>query len=86
MWTREEFQAWKRDPKTAGFLRHLTEVREILKENWAQADSPASEPDRAMAITYGDIVGLEYERDIAPFYIVPGLLKATNEEEDDDGA
>lgn len=65
--TEEQFQAWKASPATGPFLRHLEQVREQLKERWAQGED-LSPTDHAIAMVYGDVIDLDYERDIAPFY------------------
>ena len=80
MWTEEEFQAWKHDPKTQGFLRFLAEVREDLKARWANGEEMTPH-QQSMAQTYGDIVDMNYERDVVPFY-----EDETEETEDHDGS
>ena len=69
--TEEEFQAWRHSPATGPFLKHLHAVRERLKEQWALG-VPLGDKAHAIAMVYGDILDLEYERDIAPEYEVEG--------------
>jgi len=38
-----------------------------MKEKWA-AGAEISDKDHAIAIVYGDIIDLDYDRDIAPIY------------------
>jgi hypothetical protein len=81
MLTEEQFQAWKGHPVTKPFLEFLRAVREDLKERWAEGQE--MEPtDHAIAIVYGDIIGLEYDRDIRPFY--ERKFGITEESEDED--
>jgi hypothetical protein len=63
----EEFQAWKHSPATGPFLAHLHRVRERIKEDWGSG-SPVDEVAHAIAIVYGDILDLDYERDVRPHY------------------
>lgn len=67
MFSQEAFEAWKGRPETADFLAFLQEVREDLKERWAGGET-LGDAEHAIAIVYGDIIGLDYERDVQPFY------------------
>ena len=68
MWTQEQFQAWKTRKETKDFLSFLKERREVLKESWAEGDTPLSPHDQAAAQIFGDIINFDYERDVAPLY------------------
>ncbi len=77
-WTEEEFQAWKHDRRTEGFLRFLAEVRLDLQARWADGQEMTPH-QQSMAQTYGDIIGLDYGETVAPFYEA-----RTEETKDDD--
>ena len=66
-WTQEEFNNWKKSPVTKTFFAHLKAVRADLAEQWASG-AQMDETDRSIAMVYGDIVDLNYEMDIVPFY------------------
>lgn len=65
--TEEQFQAWKHAEANKPFFAFLTMVREGLKEAWAEGQ-PITDKDHAIAIVYGDILALNYERDVKPYY------------------
>jgi len=78
-WTQEEFSNWKQSPLTQQFFAHLKERREALMEEWASG--AAMEPaDQFAAATYGDIIDLNYEEDVEPFYAID---EAEENEEDE---
>lgn len=67
MWTKEQFEAWRSRPETKKFLAFLREVREDLKERWADGEHMDADK-HAIAMVYGDIIGLDWDRDVASFY------------------
>ncbi len=67
MWTEEQFKAWKGRPETEEFLAFLGDVRESLKNRWADGDT-LNDADHAVAMVYGDIVNLNYDESVRPFY------------------
>lgn len=70
MWTDEEFAAWRARPETKKFLEFLNEVRESVKEKWAEG-IPMDEKEHAVAMVYGDIIGLRYEQVAEVYGIEP---------------
>lgn len=81
MMDREAFGAWKGRPETAEFLEFIAEVREDLKERWASGEL-LDDKDHAIAIVYGDILALDYDRDVKAFY---ERKYGPQEAEDEDG-
>jgi len=76
-WTKEEFDNWKAHPLTKQFFAHLKARRAELMEAWGEGNQ--MEPaDQFAAATYGDIMNLNYEDDVEPFYEL-------TEESTDDG-
>ena len=75
MWKKEDFQRWRARPETKQFFAYLNERRNALMEAWAEGQEMPAQA-QSLAITYTDIIDLDYDRDIEPFY-------ATEEEEDD---
>lgn len=67
MWTKEQFDAWKHDTRTVEFLRFLREVRVRLTAQWADGEEMTAH-QQSIAQTYGDIISLDWEDDVAPFY------------------
>lgn len=68
MWTEEQFKAWRQRRETKQFLAFLKERRETLKEAWADGEAEMNPNDHAMAMVFGDIINLNYEGDVAPYY------------------
>jgi|TARA_R100001530_G_scaffold413_3_gene634 hypothetical protein len=67
-WDSEEtFQAWKNDPQNGPFMIFLHDQVEGLKTLWALGQ-PMAEADQSRAQTLGDLLDLEWERDILSFY------------------
>jgi hypothetical protein len=66
-WTKEEFNNWKAHPLTKQFFGHLEARRAELMERWADG-SPMEPADQFAAATFGDIMDLNYEDDVEPFY------------------
>ena len=54
-------------PTTRDFTNHLKEVREALKERWAEGEKMGDEAQMVAAV-YSDIIDLNYDDDVAPFY------------------
>ena len=67
MWTKEQFQAWKGSRATKHFLAFLKERRDELASRWADGEEMTPH-EQSMAQVYGDLCGLDYERDVLPIY------------------
>ena len=53
--------------ETQPFLNFLRERREAIKEGWG-IGAPLDDTAQSIAIVYGDIMDLDYERDVRPHY------------------
>ena len=83
MWTQEQFDEWHSHPLTKQFFAFLNERREDLKEKWAEGLNEMSEEEHSIAKVYGDILGLDYEQDIATYYEAEEKEDENDEEIDD---
>lgn len=75
-WAKEDFENWKAHSK--GFFQFLRDRREDLKEQWANG-APLTEVEQALAATYGDILILNWEEDVAAFY----NIEVTNDDDEE---
>jgi len=63
--TAEDFNAWKRDPRTEAVFRYLEEKRQTFLETWGvgggneQMQGRAMELNELVSLTYEDIAILE---------------------------
>lgn len=73
-WDKEDFDAWK--ARSLGFFQFLRDRRQDLMERWADGQ-PLGEHEQALAVTYGDILGLNWAEDVAAFY----GIEVTNDDE-----
>ena len=62
----------------------LSEVREDLRSRWADGEEMTPH-QQSMAQTYGDIIEMDYDADIAPIYIAAGLIIEKDETEEEEG-
>jgi|TARA_R100000501_G_C2570193_1_gene77337 hypothetical protein len=73
--TEDDFVAWKRSPANAPFMKYMGQYLDYMKTSWASG-MVLSEADQGRAQTLGDLIDLQWERDILPFY----------EEDEDEGS
>ncbi len=76
MWNEERFKVWKERPETKEFLAFLHDRRDELMAAWADGQE-LTPHHQAMAQVFGDIIELNYEETVVPFY--------EPEEKEDDG-
>ena len=67
MWTKEQHQAWKASRATKHFLAFLRERRDELAARWADGEEMTPH-EQSMAQVFGDLIDMDYERDVAPTY------------------
>ena len=73
----EQFKAWSTSSDTRKAKQFMRDWRENLKEAWSEGRDVGTH-GQAMAQVLGDLIDLEWERDVIPVYEEP-------EKETDDG-
>ena len=64
-WTKESFDNWK--SRSGDFFQFLTDRRNEMMAEWGNGE--VMEPhEQSMTQIYGDMISLNYEETIEPFY------------------